>query len=118
MIEAESRKLLAEQLKAKDESEKTTHMEVDPASKADETIKKEEVEDIEMKDNEKSESTEEQLKSDEKDSDESVIDIDPKTYCKLGHFHLLLEDFAKGEIYEEFKEIRRWCIDRIFINYS
>lgn len=22
--------------------------------------------------------------------------IDPKTYCKLGHFHLLLEDYSKG----------------------
>lgn len=26
------------------------------------------------------------------------ICIDPKTYCKLGHFHLLLEDYAKGLI--------------------
>lgn len=25
------------------------------------------------------------------------ISIDPKTYCKLGHFHLLLEDYSKGE---------------------
>lgn len=25
------------------------------------------------------------------------IDIDPRTYCKLGHFHLLLEDYPKGE---------------------
>lgn len=24
------------------------------------------------------------------------INIDPKTYCKLGHFHLLLEDYQKG----------------------
>lgn len=24
------------------------------------------------------------------------INIDPKTYCKLGHFHLLLEDYEKG----------------------
>ena len=24
------------------------------------------------------------------------ISIDPKTYCKLGHFHLLLEDYVKG----------------------
>lgn len=24
------------------------------------------------------------------------INIDPKTYCKLGHFHLLLEDYPKG----------------------
>lgn len=25
------------------------------------------------------------------------IDIDPRTYCKLGHFHLLLEDYPRGE---------------------
>lgn len=24
------------------------------------------------------------------------INIDPRTYCKLGHFHLLLEDYSKG----------------------
>lgn len=24
------------------------------------------------------------------------INVDPKTYCKLGHFHLLLEDYTKG----------------------
>lgn len=28
-----------------------------------------------------------------------VISIDPKTYCKLGHFHLLLEDYSKGMFY-------------------
>lgn len=27
------------------------------------------------------------------------INIDPRTYCKLGHFHLLLEDYAKGNTY-------------------
>jgi hypothetical protein len=26
------------------------------------------------------------------------INIDPKTYCKLGHFHLLLEDYVKGMV--------------------
>jgi histone demethylase len=26
------------------------------------------------------------------------ISIDPKTYCKLGHFHLLLEDYVKGVV--------------------
>lgn len=25
------------------------------------------------------------------------IDIDPKTYCKLGHFNLLIEDYPKGK---------------------
>lgn len=24
------------------------------------------------------------------------INVDPKTYCKLGHFHLLLDDYEKG----------------------
>lgn len=28
--------------------------------------------------------------------EEEEISIDPRTYCKLGHFHLLLEDYAKG----------------------
>uniref|UniRef100_A0A182F2N7 TPR_REGION domain-containing protein n=1 Tax=Anopheles albimanus TaxID=7167 RepID=A0A182F2N7_ANOAL len=27
---------------------------------------------------------------------EKDINIDPKTYCKLGHFHLLLEDYEKA----------------------
>jgi len=25
-----------------------------------------------------------------------TTNIDPKTYCKLGHFNLLLEDYGKG----------------------
>lgn len=24
------------------------------------------------------------------------INVDPKTYCKLGHFHLLMEEYSKG----------------------
>lgn len=32
------------------------------------------------------------------EDDEEEISIDPRTYCKLGHFHLLLEDYAKGEL--------------------
>lgn len=32
----------------------------------------------------------------EDDDDQEEISIDPRTYCKLGHFHLLLEDYAKG----------------------
>lgn len=36
----------------------------------------------------------------EKDDIDSIngkeTNIDPKTYCKLGHFHLLLEDYSKG----------------------
>ncbi|XP_058124387.1 histone demethylase UTY [Anopheles coustani] len=30
------------------------------------------------------------------DSETDSINIDPKTYCKLGHFHLLLEDYEKA----------------------
>lgn len=26
------------------------------------------------------------------------INIDPKTYCKLGHFNLLLEEYSKGKL--------------------
>lgn len=34
----------------------------------------------------------------EKSEDESskAINIDSKTYCKLGHFYLLLENYSKG----------------------
>ena len=32
----------------------------------------------------------------EKD-DDFPLDIDPKAFCKLGHFHLLLEDYIKGQ---------------------
>lgn len=32
------------------------------------------------------------------DDEDKGISIDPKTYCKLGHFHLLLEDYTKGNI--------------------
>ena len=33
-----------------------------------------------------------------KDYFEKEINIDPRTYCKLGHYHLLLEDYEKGKI--------------------
>lgn len=40
-------------------------------------------------------------KDDQNNSPDSSIkdtlNIDPKTYCKLGHFHLLLEDYSKGK---------------------
>lgn len=32
----------------------------------------------------------------EDDVNSKNINIDPRTYCKLGHFHLLLEDYPKG----------------------
>jgi len=30
---------------------------------------------------------------------DTKITIEAKTYCKLGHFHLLLEDFPKGRLF-------------------
>jgi len=33
----------------------------------------------------------------ETDTNDKGINIDPKTYCKLGHFHLLLADYPKGK---------------------
>lgn len=33
----------------------------------------------------------------QEDDPANIINIDPRTYCKLGHFHLLLEDFPKGK---------------------
>lgn len=34
----------------------------------------------------------------EEEGEDKGISIDPKTYCKLGHFHLLLEDYSKGSL--------------------
>lgn len=38
----------------------------------------------------------EESTADKDDPFSKDINIDPRTYCKLGHFHLLLEDYAKG----------------------
>lgn len=43
------------------------------------------------------------INQDDGDDSEDCVDdinIDPKTYCKLGHFHLLLEDYPKGTLLE------------------
>lgn len=97
LIEAQAQKLLAEQLKAKidgeDKKEPLALMDVDEPETKDSL--KEEVSDIEMKDADEK-PPEEPAEKDE--SDDKSIDIDPKTFCKLGHFHLLLEDYAKGKI--------------------
>lgn len=88
LIEAQAQKLLSEQTKPKDDDKKDASMDVDePEPKDPEST------DVEMKDSEKP--PEEPAKKDE--PDEKPINIDPKTYCKLGHFHLLLEDYAKGK---------------------
>lgn len=51
--------------------------------------------------NKESDSNDEPIKIEESINDKDDpyskdINIDPRTYCKLGHFHLLLEDYAKG----------------------
>lgn len=53
---------------------------------------------------------------DELDVYSKDINIDPKTYCKLGHFHLLLEDYPKGN----FTLKCLLCIDILiwFLNFS
>lgn len=52
------------------------------------------------KDNQSDSSSEpikiEESTTDKDDPYSKDINIDPRTYCKLGHFHLLLEDYAKG----------------------
>lgn len=41
------------------------------------------------------------------DEEENGISIDPKTYCKLGHFHLLLEDYPKAmSAYQKFYSLK------------
>lgn len=50
---------------------------------------------------------EESTSSDKDDPYSKDINIDPRTYCKLGHFHLLLEDYAKGTIFC-FSSFERW----------
>lgn len=69
-------------------------------------IKEEIIEDASMNAmvDEKTENTDINIQKDIKieDTDEDDIfskdiAIEPRTYCKLGHFHLLLEDYPKGE---------------------
>lgn len=54
--------------------------------------------------NSQNDSNDEPIKIEESTNDKDDpyskdINIDPRTYCKLGHFHLLLEDYAKGTIW-------------------
>jgi hypothetical protein len=92
LIEAQARKLLAEQDKSKNES---SPMDVD---NQDPAVNKQSISsDVEMKEPSESKSEENlEEKNEKKSESDDLIDIDPKTYCKLAHFHLLLGDFAKG----------------------
>ncbi|KYN37886.1 Lysine-specific demethylase 6A [Trachymyrmex septentrionalis] len=45
--------------------------------------------------------------SKENEDEDKGISIDPKTYCKLGHFHLLLEDYSKAmSAYQKFCSLK------------
>lgn len=91
LIEAQAQKLISEHEKLKGDEESTNPLSMD----IDEAERKDFVNsDVEM--NEPGEKPpEEPDKTGE--ADDKAINIDPKTYCKLGHFHLLLEDYAKGK---------------------
>lgn len=96
LIEAQIQKLLLEQKKpVEDEANKKEplSMEVDEAEPKEQEIKSES-NDVDMIESEEK-PPEELVKKDE--VDEQPIDIDPKTFCKLGHFHLLLEDYERGK---------------------
>lgn len=98
LIEAHSRKLTSE-LAEKSQKDDTAEVDKDPLSMdvdeiSSETAKKDS-DDVESNEYDNKPPEDSTLKTSE--SDENPIDIDPKTYCKLGHFHLLLEDYAKGQ---------------------
>ncbi|EAT34082.1 AAEL013634-PA [Aedes aegypti] len=84
------------------------------AMAVDENLPGDIMSDVEMKDlsERKVVKTEsEGIRKDTADSDLSVavkdINIDPKTYCKLGHFHLLLEDYEKAlSAYQKFYSLK------------
>lgn len=96
LIEAQARKLISEQEKLKRDERKseTESMEVDEGEPKDPV--KPESDDVEMKETSDEKPPEESTPK-KSEVDEEPIDIDPKTFCKLGHFHLLLEDYSKGK---------------------
>lgn len=97
LIESQAQKVLSDQKKVID---KPTLMDVDDGEpvheeKSDAT---KDTTDIEMKEQNSEKPKEEISRNVDRVLDDfPSIDIDPKTYCKLGHFHLLLEDYAKGK---------------------
>lgn len=72
---------------------------------ADSNLNQSCVEDVEMTDLSKSDNNNSEIKSElvkcdsnsETLGNDSEINVDPRTYCKLGHFHLMLEDYSKGK---------------------
>jgi len=131
LIEAQTRKLLSEQEKSKDDEaaaagakpkDSSVPMEIDGETDKNESteVKTEaSANDVEMTavDEEKppDDGDGSSTKKADEDVDEKPIDIDPKTYCKLGHFNLLLEDYVKGEI--EIDSYQKFLAD-ILHNFS
>ncbi|CRL01798.1 CLUMA_CG015014, isoform A [Clunio marinus] len=105
LIEAQSQKLLSEldKLNAdEDGKQDSIPMEVDEDNQKESLHTTQEID--KMKDIEEKCSEDSAKKV---DLDEKTIDIDPKTYCKLGHFHLLLEDYAKAlSAYQKYRSLR------------
>ncbi|XP_071574504.1 uncharacterized protein [Temnothorax nylanderi] len=55
----------------------------------------------------KADNTKACLDDKENEDEAKGISIDPKTYCKLGHFHLLLEDYSKAmSAYQKFYSLK------------
>lgn len=96
LIEAQAQKLLSEQEKPGDDNGNKPDaqpMDVDEVEPKEPV--KSESGDVEM--GESDEQPPEEPTPKKSEADEKPIDIDPKTFCKLGHFHLLLEDYSKGK---------------------
>jgi histone demethylase len=96
LIEAQSRKLLSEHLKV--EASKNIEGENKPDEVENDKIDVKAIENESKAEDESSKKEEvDEKEEDNKKEEDDSIDIDPKTYCKLGHFHLLLGDYAKGK---------------------
>lgn len=107
LIEAQARKLISEQEKLKKDEGKaeTESLEVDEVEPKDPA--KLESNDVEMKETSEEQPPEESTPK-KSEVDEEPIDIDPKTFCKLGHFHLLLEDYSKGKRRTSFRSYQNF----------
>lgn len=90
-----------------DESENTTSSSVptsknstpETSPKTGESASSKETEQQESSEQSSAENASEPIQIEESvPKDENIINIDPRTYCKLGHFHLLLEDYPKGNL--------------------
>lgn len=77
-----------------------------PAAMASNAMPEIKTEPLEME--QMDEDTSKDIKIEDNDEDDLYskdIAIEPRTYCKLGHFHLLLEDYPKGKLLFNLHEI-------------